>query len=448
MDCVCGRRDPAGGATPGSDRWNAGRQGSSYGEGILSRHSTWQAAEAALAAPERADDVLDWDLVQPIIAGTSGLDVPRLHVSDRASAEAFLACYGFDWSLVSHREQLEDLRREALTFIEEELLHDEPHLRVHPEVRGETDVRTLLLWSARPPGDELQRWACTVLRVMHTFAHCGSYFKRRFDEQIQRQILQRFEPHLHRRGETLHLGDGPSAIALEAFEVKGSKSRTSMAMKLLHKADNTAAEVFDWIGVRFITRERYDALLVVQYLRRHSVVMFAHVKPGRSRNTLIDLDRLRSDVARLSEGKTLDGLRGTDLDTLRQLVRSYPYPRPPAAGRNVFTSIAYHSIQFTCSQQVIVPADLPVRARARVDALRAEMPECTAAVDALVSELTGEEEARFLFPFEVQVLDGASWELTRAGLASHDVYKARQRHAVKRRLWGNLIAPEPSPVRR
>lgn len=391
---------------------------------------------------------IGWDLIRPIIEGTSGLDEPRLHVDSEASAEAFLACYGFRWERAAHREQLETLRQEAIAFIEGELLHDEPHLRIEPTVRDERDVRKVLLASARPVGDPMQLWACTLLRVMHTFAHCGSFFKHRFDQHIQRQILQRFEPHLQGEGDALCLGTDPNGIPLREFQVKGSKSRTSMAMKLLHKPDNTAAEVFDWIGVRFITRERFDALLVAEYLRRHSVVMFAHVKPGRSRNTLIDLERLRSDMARLAEGKTLDGLQGMDIDTLRRLVRSYPYPRPPAAGRNVFTSIAYHSIQFTCSQQIIVPAEVPEEARVQLEALRRCDPSCAPHVDALVDGMTEKEEARFLFPFEVQILDQESWEITQAGLASHDVYKARQRHAVKRRLWGNLIAPEPSPLRR
>lgn len=389
--------------------------------------------------------LLPWETLKPILEGTSGIDVPNLHTPTLEEAVAFLNCYGFDWSRPAHRDQLEALRIEALDFIEDELIWDEPHMAVAPEVREQRDIPQLLCWASRPAGsDPLQIWSCSVLRVMHTFAHCGSFFKRRFDREIQAQILDRFEPHIQREEGAIFLGHGAEAIPLAEFNVKGSKSRRSLAMKLLHKADNVAADIFDWLGVRFITEHRYDALRVARYLREHSVIMFAHVKPGRSRNTLIDIERLRSDLRRLQEGKTLGELRGVSLDTLRALVRSYPYPRPPAAGHNVFTSIAYHSLQFTVSQQIVVRAPRPLQER--LATLRASAPECADELEAIIGELQMFEEARFLFPYEVQILDRESYELTQAGLANHDVYKARQRHAVKRRLWGNRIPPSPRPV--
>lgn len=45
-------------------------------------------------------------------------------------------------------------------------------------------------------------------------------------------------------------------------------------------------------------------------------------------------------------------------------------------------------------------------------------------------------DIRFLFPFELQILDQPSYELSRSGLASHQVYKERQRQRVKERLFG------------
>lgn len=47
--------------------------------------------------------------------------------------------------------------------------------------------------------------------------------------------------------------------------------------------------------------------------------------------------------------------------------------------------------------------------------------------------------ARFLFPFELQILDQHSYELSRSGLAAHHVYKERQRQRVKERLLGPTL---------
>jgi hypothetical protein len=56
-------------------------------------------------------------------------------------------------------------------------------------------------------------------------------------------------------------------------------------------------------------------------------------------------------------------------------------------------------------------------------------------------------EVRFFFPYEVQIMDADAYERSRSGLASHEVYKARQRHAVKRRLWGSRISDTPPGLR-
>ena len=96
-------------------------------------------------------------------------------------------------------------------------------------------------------------------------------------------------------------GQGERAIPLKNFEVKSHKSSHSIAIKLLHKAENVAADIFDRIGVRFITPTRLDCVRVIRYLRERNVIMFANVKPSRSRNTLIDLDRFRARVLGLQQ---------------------------------------------------------------------------------------------------------------------------------------------------
>lgn len=352
----------------------------------------------------RMDARFPWETLRAVVGGLSAIDVPHLHLADVEAAERFLECYGFDWSRSSHREELEALRASAVEFIEEELLESGEH--VLPAVRDEEDVRALLVWASSATGTKRQLWSCAVLRVAHTLAHSRSYFNEKYGDEIRRQILARFEPHLSMNEEGLLLGD---SIHLADFEVKATKPVTSVAMKLLHKVENVAEDIFDRVGVRFVTHERFDTLLVVKYLREHNVFMFANVKPSRARNTLIDLDWLETFMSALDRAVDAGEIgEGDRIDYLREAVRNQEYPEPPQPGYNPYSAASYHALQFTCRQMIRVPDD------------------------------TGRGEIRFFFPFEVQVLDEESYHLSRSGFAAHDLYKARQRDAVRRRVLGSL----------
>ncbi|MCB9533096.1 MAG: TIGR04552 family protein [Myxococcales bacterium] len=384
---------------------------------------------------------IPWDMMDTMISGKSGIDVPRLYLTSLADAEDFLGAYGYDWADEHDRVEVESLRREALEFIEGLLLNDEPDLAVLPLVREERDVRKLLLWASAPPIGPRQLWACTMLRVMHTFAHCGSYFQKMFADAIHQQVTARFDAHIHQTADGLKLGSGPDAIPLYAYQIRGTKSRDSLALKLLQKAENVAADVFDWIGLRFVTRHRFDALLVAKYLRVHNLVVFANVRPGRSRNTLIDTAGLRTDMAELEEavraGKMAEHER---LDALRRRVVARGYPGQGARSANPFSLSTYHSIQFTVTQQVSVANPYLAATAPRPGGRRVTAP--TALLTRAMNLVGTNPEVRFFFPYEIQILDQDSFVESRSGRASHDVYKLRQRLAVKRRLFGDRISEQ------
>ncbi len=402
---------------------------------------------------------IPWEIMDTMISGHSGIDVPRLYLSNLADADEFLRSYGYRWEDAEDRAEVESLRREALEFIEETLIHDEPELEVLPLVRTEEDIRKLLLWASAPIGGSRQLWSCTMLRVMHTFAHCGSYFQQMFSEQIREQVLGRFEPHLHEGPDGLSLGAGPDSVSLYTFQFRGTKSRSSLALKLLQKAENVAAEIFDWIGVRIVTQDRFDALLAAKYLRLHNVVVFTNVRPGRSRNTLIDSTRMREEMKKLDElaraGKIAQHEK---LGRAREIARSLPYPTKGVRSANPFSLSTYHSIQFTVSQQVRVPnpylggvskviggidrlAHTTTRKKsiAPIDKL-AQSGANTLARTLQKAHL--HSEVKFFFPYEVQILDKDTFIESRSGRASHAVYKARQRYAVKKRLFGSRIVEQ------
>jgi uncharacterized protein (TIGR04562 family) len=380
---------------------------------------------------------IPWEMMNVFLEGRSAIDVPRLYLQTLDEADAFLASYGYRWENPEERAEALDIREEALTFLHEQLLFDEPNLEMPAEVREQKDLRKLLLWASTDPRGERQRWSCILLRVMHTFVHCGSYFQQMFSEQIQAQILDRFEPHVHRSDRGVTLGQGGAAIPLVEFQFRRTKSRNSLAMKMLQKAENVGADIFDWVGLRFVTRERFDALLVVRYLRANSLVMFAHVKPGRSRNTLVDTDRVRIDMQQVDEEVRAGRLAEHERwQRMRELVRAYPYPGAAERSYNPFSASSYHSIQFTCSQQVRVPNPYMGRFSKVLSSMDQRAPSVVGNLTRGLQRVGVGSDVHFFFPYEIQILDQQSFEASRSGRASHDVYKEKQRYAVKKRLFG------------
>jgi uncharacterized protein (TIGR04562 family) len=355
----------------------------------------------------RGDDALgvSRDALRSIVSGRSALDHRRLHVVSPTDAEAFLRCYGFEWNEASHRRELEEIRDTALHFLETELLP--PELSVLPEVREMTDVRRLLVWASEDGITPRRRWSCALLRVMHTCAHASSYADVEFGQSVRELIRARFEPHIHVVKGVPTLGRGDAAIELVSFELRPPKTFEAVMIKLLCAAQNVAAEIYDRQGVRIVTRGKLDAFLVVHHLRVNNVIMFANIQPTRSRNTLLDPDWYDAKMAELGQDASTSSRREL-VERLRQLAETHA-PDNKSTDHNVFSDAEYRSIQFTCREMIRVPAT------------------------------ESRPGGRFFFPYEVQVLDEASWRHATTGDASHIAYRARQLDAARRRVLRGLL---------
>lgn len=377
---------------------------------------------------------IPWADLSPLLDGTNAIDTARLEVRSLNDAGEFLESYGYDWNQPEDRQALESLRQEALDFIQQDLLFDEPMLSVPEEVASESDIRKLLLWSSDMTQPERQRWAWVIFRVMHTYSHSNSYFDNKYGDAIREQILGRFRPHVFSDGDATSLGTGPGAVSLSNFEIRQRKARKSVVLKLLHKRGPGGAQIFDWVGVRMVTHDRYDALRVVRYLREHNVVNFMQLQPGRTRNTLLDIDLIEKEILELNDRVRAGKLPDYKVEsTLRDHVNAHPYPSPPEKSYNPNSSLAYHSIQFTCMQRIRVQDRDSMAITRFLDRLPAPMVRL---LRNYADRLEPDATARFLFPFELQILDQHSYELSRSGLAAHHVYKERQRQSVKERLLG------------
>lgn len=328
--------------------------------------------------------------VRTALEGRSFIDTERIHIHSLVEATLFLECYGFDITDQTDIEELESLRLEAIELIEEELLEGDESI---PEaILNEKDVRQYLLNASGHGEKRLAPWSGAMLRVIHTLTHSHSYLNDIYHDPIRDQILKQFEGHIHIEHDEKYLGN----IKLVNFELRTAKSRRSVAMKLMHKAENVAADIFDWIGIRFITEYRSDVIDVLAYLREQHIVTYANIKPSRSRNSLIDMDWLNTCLN-----------KDMTVEEIRKAMQSSEFPvetQTEPKEHNQFSEVSYHSVQITCRQRIKIP-----------------QPDG--------------KNLCFYFPFEIQMMDEKSYQKTREGLASHSEYKKRQRNAVRARVF-------------
>ena len=350
--------------------------------------------------------------LRSIIAGESAVDLPELSVRTRAEALAFLDAYGLGEEDEADRRHGAWLRQKALEVLEGHILREGE--AVPPAVREQADLPTLLLWASHAGPDwpespgarrRQQAWSCVLLRVAHTLAHAYSALNERYAADIREQIAGRFSRHVHGEGESLRLGEGEDSVPLVELKIRPMKTLEAATLKLLRAAENVAAGVFDWMGVRLVTRDAGDALLAVRYLRAHHVIAFANIIPGRSRNSMFDLEAIEPRLAEI-EASIEDPAQ--KIAAVRAMARASMAAGSDHRVHNEHSSASYRAIQFTGRELVKLPVG-------------PELPD-----------------ARFFFPFEVQILAAADYAESREGPASHRAYKQRQLEAVRRRVLAGV----------
>lgn len=329
--------------------------------------------------------------VRAALNGSSFIDQKRMHIHTEQEAHDFLESYGFDLEDAMDVLELESLRKEAIELIQEELLLEN---EVIPDVLiQEQDIRKYLISASGHGERALAPWSAAILRVIHTLSHSHSYLNDIYHNPIREQIFNRFSQHIIRNDNGCFLGD----IKLNEIEFREAKSRRSVALKLLHKAENVSADIFDWIGIRFITEHRADVLDVLAYLRMNHVITYANLKPSRSRNNLIDLEWIDKCLK-----------RGMSTDEIRHEMESIHLPQKSIstkqAEKNPFSGVSYQSVQITCRHRIKIRQENGFN-------------------------------MSFFFPFEIQLMDHKSFLDTREGLASHGEYKKRQKQAIRERVF-------------
>jgi uncharacterized protein (TIGR04552 family) len=179
--------------------------------------------------------------------------------------------------------------------------------------------------------------------------------------------------------------------------IGGRKNKDSLYTKLLSKRETIAAQIFDKLRFRVVTRTRADIWPTLDHLMR-KVFPFNYVIPGQSTNTLFDFKGYCEDNRELAK-------------LLPRLQLSADMERN-APSDNMFSAESYRVVHFV--------VDMPVRLS---KAMLEQVPPAGWSLGPVI-----------FVQAEFQIMDRETEQANERGEASHAAYKQRQRQAVMRRL--------------
>lgn len=387
-----------------------------------------------------------------MLSGTSSLDAKNYlsNFKTREEAHLFLEGYGYDMTDPIQNAEIFGNFQEAIQFIKKYFLKegstDGLDLVIPSIFYTITDVSELLLIATA--NSELKTtvedsiWASIILKVMHTILHIDKDLRYRYFSNIQTQIFDRFYKFLHRHDEQLYLESDNKEVRIPIveFETKSKKTRESIIIKLLHKKENVAEELFDRIGIRFVTESKMDCLRVLRFLDHNYIIAINNIKPSRSQNSLINMDMFQKNYMAIIK----DAIRrNLPEEEFLKIANDYMEKCSLSEGNyknNEHTSEDYQAIHFTCRQLIKYKNPFyqefnKVRAFAKKNDPNNEVTRRILDLD------TGfiAKDVRFFYPFEVQITDKESHLKNTQGDASHQEYKKSQLQSAMKRLFSNLI---------
>lgn len=377
-----------------------------------------------------------------VLDGDSIVDVPRLQVQSMEEATGFIQAYGFDPGTPEDIELIWGAFDDAVAFLEKSVA-DPRYGRVPDHLRSRkavSDVRRLLLIASDKGAGDDQVYACALLRLMHLYIHIHHDPRLRFFDEVQNQILGRLENYLYvdsEKGVTF-LGkpeDPAGSIKLIYFKKKDRKDREREIIKLLHKKENAVEEIYDRIGFRLVTETKFDAIRAVRLLIEKNIISVPNVRPGRSRNRLVDLQRLQFEVDRIQTHLDKNGGTTPYIEKMiRRLDSRIGFSRLGRSLINPHTSEHYRAIQFTCRELVRVKN--PVYQA--YEKLKTQLDNLHGGDQVLADVFPQrvQKNLHVFFPYEIQIMDVKSYADSIFGKSSHEEYRRKQVESARVRLFG------------
>lgn len=322
-----------------------------------------------------------------LLQGESVVDWTQLYFRNIPAVDEFLRVSGYDPDKPSDMARLADIHREAVRYIRMSLEIEVPEVLAHPH-----RIQNLFLYASSR--NRYRSHSCMILKVMLVVHHLEAR-ELLFHLPCSEQALFRRVDDIVSDAVSLMFAQG---VGIDEFQ-PSRKTKDSLVTKLLSKRKSTAAQVFDRIRFRIITRDRASIMPTLLLLKKR-LVPFAFVIPGESTNTLESLGALLQD-----------GLKLADVD----------FPEPshrPAFNR--FSHQDFRVISFV--------VDIPVKV--------------TDLIEASQSPILSRFGDVVMIPTEFQVFDRVTYDENERGPASHLLYKERQVMEVIRRLYSGRTPEE------
>lgn len=332
-----------------------------------------------------------------ILRGGSVVDWSGLRFETRDQVDHFLLLHLIDFQQPGDRALAYRILKEAVDY-----LRSVYHYRIADAVAEPYEIQDIFLFASgrhpRYPG-RYRKIACIVLKVMHVIHHmegrellfrtpiASSVLARRVDERV------------------MACADQMARHGFPIAEFSGSvKTQHSIITKLLAKRETVAAQVFDKVRYRIVTREKKDVLPVLEYLTR-ALFPFNLVVPSQTDNSLIDFQE--------------EILSRPALQPFAEKLLLPPKAQEHARSRsNPFSGEDFRVLNFVVDLPLRIDAHLPP------EDMRPGRP-------------------RIVFTWvEFQIMDSATARENEQGENSHERYKQRQRRKVLRRLSRRLVVPK------
>ncbi|HSY24686.1 MAG TPA: TIGR04552 family protein [Polyangiaceae bacterium] len=326
----------------------------------------------------------DLESIRLILRGNSIIDWRHLDFAGEDDARDFLNAQELRIDDAADRTRLEHVKSEAIAYLRRQFEYPIPR-----PVQTATVPELLMLASGR---GHRAMCACTILKCMHIIHHVDGRELLFLLPMSDQDVFHIVEEKVYR------VIGGMLAGGFPIIEfVGGRKNKDSLITKLLSKQETIAAQIFDKLRFRIVTRTRDDVFPVLQYLTKH-LFPFNYVVPGQSINSVFGF---RSYV----ENTRLAPLIG-QLQSLNGSGEDY------TPSDNEFSAQSYRIIHFV----VDMPVRLPKRILDRV-------PPSAAPLGNIIFVIC-----------EFQIVDRDTDAHNEVGDASHAKYKERQKKAVMRRL--------------
>ncbi len=334
----------------------------------------------------------DLEAIRVVLRGGSVIDWHRLNFRDDEDIEEFLKTHEFDLDRDSDLRRLESVKDEAIDYLRRNF--------EFPVPASIEDASALELFRLAAGKGHKQVCACIILKAMHIIHHLQGRELLFMLPLSDAQVFRLVEEKVYR------VVGGMMASGLPIVEfLGGRKNRDSLYTKLLSKSETIAAQIYDKLRFRIVTRSRDDLFPIMNLLTRR-LFPFNYGIPGQSTNTLLDFPAYCSHYPRLAE--MLPNAQGGALDDSASAIVD-----------NVFSAKSYRVIHFVVDLPVRVPDEVIAQAGPNAQSLGH-------AIFVLV---------------EFQIVDQKTDATNEMGDASHARYKERQRLAVMDRLRMGFRSP-------